>query len=224
MPVRPEMLLNDDYFCKSISIIALMLVMVTVVALCSTQLGIPQKTATEQAGSLPIRLILRTEKQSYFVGEPIKVTAFLENVSQDKFFYVGRDLGSLLSEMPYHFIYLSVKDSDGKFVAVGRSAASALNTKETVAERLIRSYVQLSPGTIYGLRDNYELPLSPGTYSLKAVYQELEALSWRTEDFSGLKIPVWIKPLESNVVRIKIIPVSAKRKQMYRPTNSRHSR
>lgn len=194
-----------------------MLAVVTIASLCSAQRSVSQKPTAELDNNFSVRLTLQTEKQSYSVGDPVRITAFLENISQDKFFYIGRDLSSLLSEMPYHFIYLSIKDSKGKLVAIGRSSASILETKETIAEKRARSYVQLQPGAIYGLREDYQLPLSPETYSLKAVYQELEALSWQANELRSLKILIWGTPLESNTVKIRITATPAGQSRVKKP-------
>jgi len=70
----------------------------------------------------PIRFILNTPRKNWRANEPIEVLAYLENVSQNKYFYVGRELGSLFSIDPYHYIELSIKDAKNRNAPIGRMA------------------------------------------------------------------------------------------------------
>ena len=153
----------------------------------------------------PIRLILQTPRKNWRANEPIEVLAYLENVSQNKFFYVGRELGSLFSIDPYHYIELSIKDARNRDAPIGRTASAQVFTKESITERLARAYIILDPGNIYGLKDSIDTTLSPGRYRLTAVYREVEALRWSEEERKALKIPVWTERLVSNTITITVI-------------------
>src|SRR5713226_3862397 len=120
-----------------------------------------------------IRLVLLTSQRKYRADQPIPITAYLENVSRDKTYYVGADLGDLFSIQSFHYIELEVVKADGRAVPIGRGAGTSLwKSGTTLAEKLSQEYVQLRPGMILGLRNDRDLRLQPGQYRLKAVYHE----------------------------------------------------
>lgn len=53
----------------------------------------------EKKNESHIRLFLDTARNTYPIGSELEVTAYLENTTKDRFYYVGRDLGSLLSRV-----------------------------------------------------------------------------------------------------------------------------
>jgi len=150
----------------------------------------------------PIRLILQIPRKSWRAGEPIEVMAYLENVSQDKFFKVGRKLDSFFVVNNYHDIQLSIKDSRNREVPMFRMGQSRSLPLDPIKQRLVDNYINLDPGNIYGLRESFELP--PGRYRLTANYRELDASHWTEEERIALPIPVWTKPLVSNTITITV--------------------
>src|SRR5262245_12830458 len=156
---------------------------------------------------VPIRLMLQTTRTTWRSDEPIEVLAYLENVSQNKFFYVGRELDSLFSILPYHYIELSIKDSRNKDAPIGRMASAQSYTNESITEKLARAYIKLYPGKIYGLKDYSSIVLPPGRYRMTAFYREVEALRWSEEERKALKIPVWTERLVSNTITITVMSV-----------------
>ena len=156
----------------------------------------------------PIRLILQTSKKRYRLSESIRITAFLENISDDKYFYVGRDISDLFGSNSLHYIGLSFKDAAGKEVPIGRGAGDGVwEYGTTIREKLERAYIQLNPGMFYGLKEEVELPfLKPGRYRLQATYYEIEAGNWNEAERKSLLFPVWTQEISSNVVMIDITP------------------
>ena len=125
----------------------------------------------------PIRLVLQTSKKQYRSSETIRITAYLENVSDDKFFYIGRDIYGLFGSNTLHYIELSFKDEQGKDAPIGRGAGHGFwEPGITVREKLERAYVLLGLGMIYGVKEEVGLPfLKPGRYHLQARYHEFWA-------------------------------------------------
>jgi len=175
---------------------------VSAIAGAQTQRKTSRRSDVMQA---PIRLVLQASKKTVRAGEPVEVIAYLENVSPDKFFYVGNELGNLLIIMPYHYIELSIKDDRNKDVAIGRSAAAQALTNETAAEKLARAYTKLSPGIIHGVKNSDSIVLPLGQYRLTAYYREVEALRWTEDERRTLPIQVWTQPLVSNTIAITVI-------------------
>jgi len=62
-------------------------------------------------------LILQTTKRVYRAGEPIHVTAYLENESEEQTFYVGRDLDGFCAIIPLHYIELRIINQNNKRIA-----------------------------------------------------------------------------------------------------------
>lgn len=168
----------------------------------------------------PIRLALQTSKEVYRVGEPPKTTVFLENMSADSSYYVGRYIDGVVITPPFHDIEFTLTDDKGKQVLLPRGAADDNPTRvygvdgrpmplprQTITEKLTGEYVQLGPGAIYGFRREIDEPtLRPGRYRLHATYRETEALRWTEAERKTLPIPVWTQPVVSNTVRITILP------------------
>jgi len=153
----------------------------------------------------PIQLVIQTPRKTWRAGESIEILAYLENVSQKyAAYYVGRELFSLFSIDPYHYIELSIKDSRNREVPLGRMASAGYDKGESIAEKLHRAYVYLSPGNIYGLKRTIGYKLAPGRYSLTAVYREVQALYWSEQERKALPTPVWTEKLVSNTLIITI--------------------
>jgi hypothetical protein len=156
-----------------------------------------------------MRLILQSSKSLYRLGEPLKLTSYLENLTgatdHPKWFYVGRSLGGFSLIMPRHFIELSVRDSKGKEVPFGKVAADEGGENETVAELLARAYIILGPGQIYGISDELDLRLQPGQYQLKTTYREFGAQHWPATELQALRLPVWTQQLTSNTLTIVVL-------------------
>lgn len=156
-----------------------------------------------------LRLVLETPKAKYRVGEPLVITFYLENVSQDDHYYIGTDISDLTTGSPFHYIDLSIIDEKGIKLLLPRSASDSAGepSRPTAAEKLAREYVQLRPGAIYGFRTEVLEPhLKAGRYRLNATYYETEALSWTEAERKSLSIPVWMQPLISNTVTITVVP------------------
>jgi len=151
----------------------------------------------------PIRLTIQIPRKTWRSSEPIEVMAYLENVSQDKFFKVGRKLDSFFVVNNYHDIQLSIKDSRNREVPMFRIGQSRSLPLDPIKQRLVDNYINLDPGNIYGLRESFELP--PGRYRLTANYRELDASHWTEEECKALPIPVWTEPLVSNTITITVI-------------------
>ena len=102
-----------------------------------------EKNAVDQT---PIKLVIQTPRKTWRAGESIEILAYLENVSQKyAAYYVGRELFSLFSIDPYHYIALSIKDSKNREVPLGRMASAGYELKgESITEKLNRAYVYLS--------------------------------------------------------------------------------
>jgi hypothetical protein len=157
--------------------------------------------------STSIRLVLQTSKKRYRTGEPIEIVGYLENVSQDKTYYVGNDLGQFFIIQSFHYIDLKIIDRKGREVPIGRGAATSLwKQSTTVTEKLAQAYIQLRPGMIFGQKDAGNITLRPGQYRLIATYREIEALDWTEMERKALPIQVWTQSLVSNTVTITVVP------------------
>lgn len=173
----------------------------------------------------PIRLVLQTSKEVYRVGEPVKTTVFLENISPDSSYYVGRYIDGVVITPPFHDIEFTLIDDKGKQVLLPRGAADDNPTRvygvdgrpmplprQTIIEKLTGAYVQLDPRAIHGFRREIDEPtLRPSRYRLHATYRETEALRWTEAERKALSIPVWTQPLVSNTVTITVVPSSPPR-------------
>ena len=159
-----------------------------------------------------IRLILQVSKKIYKVGDPIEITVYLENTSNHSY-YVGNNLAGFSTISSLHYIALTTIDANNKEVSEGRGAATSVwDAGTTVIDKLFKSYTQLRPMTIFGVKEMGHIMLSPGQYKIKAAYHEVEALSWSEVERSALQIPVWTQPLTSNTVTIQVVPQSPKLK------------
>jgi hypothetical protein len=154
----------------------------------------------------PIRLVLGTSKKTYRVGEPIKVSGYLENLSDDTY-YVGNVLVSFLGGTSLHSISLEVFDQRGRKIPIGRGGGDWIwKPGTTIEQKLAMAYTQLRPHTFFGNKETIPLKLSPGSYRLNATYRETEALSWAEDKQKSLTVPVWTRPLISNTVTIRVRP------------------
>lgn len=166
----------------------------------------------------PIRLVLQKRKEVYRVREPIKITIFLENMSQDSSYYVGRYIDGAVMTPPFHDIEFMLTDVKGNRVSLPRGAADdnpmrvygidgkpILQARQSITEKLAREYVQLFPRAIYGFRKELaELELKPGHYRLRAIYRETEAASWTEAERKGLSVSIWTQPLISNTIVLTV--------------------
>lgn len=158
------------------------------------------------ASSTAIHLVLQTAKTRYRVGEPIELTAYLENVS-DSPYYVGNTFASLLGSLGLHDMKLEIADERNKAVVVGRGGGNWIWSQNTsVADKLTQAYVRLGAGMVHGLKDRVPLSLQPGRYRLRVTYREEEALRWTEAERAALPVPVWTQPLVSNEVMITVLP------------------
>lgn len=166
-----------------------------------------QRAANNSSSPTPIRLVLQTSRRTYRAGEPIELTAYLENVSQDRAYYVGKDLGKFFITESFHYIELQITDGKGREAPIGRGAAASIwKPGTTIAEKLVQEYVQLQPRMIYGQKDAGNITLRPGQFRLRVTYHEVEALRWTEEERNSLPAQVWTQPLVSNTVTITVIP------------------
>ena len=166
------------------------------------------KNETKDAASSrqsALRLILQTTKRVYRAGEPIHVTAYLENESEEQTFYVGRELGGFCAIVSFHYIELRVTDRKNRLIPIANSAGAAGSKEGTTQREIIESeYVPLGPKSIYGQTDTCEITLKKGRYRMQAVYYEFEATVWKNPE--ALDFPVWTKRLYSNTVTITVVP------------------
>lgn len=169
----------------------------------------PSAMSMDYHQSTDVHLVLETTRVKYRYGEPIEVTAFLENSSPNKTYYVGRHLSSLFSTSPTNYIELKVYDSRGKEIPFKRLASDRIvvevEGQPAKPYDLGQDYIELAPGSIYGTRQRLKLQLKLGAYELRATYHELRAASRRTDNES-LIIPIWTQTLLSNVTKISVIP------------------
>jgi hypothetical protein len=165
-----------------------------------------------------IRLRMQTQKRTYKVEEPIEISIYLENISDEHSYYVGRDIDGIVISTQFHTVELIMIDANGKKVPLPRGAADDNPTRvyvngkpipsklPTVAEKLAQEYVQLAPRSFYGFRKELvETPLKPGRYQLWITYQETEALTWTEAERKSLVIPVWTQSLQSNILVINVV-------------------
>jgi len=66
-----------------------------------------------------IRLVLETSKAIYLEGEPVVITAYLENRGSRPY-YVGNTLAGLFGRVSNHYMNLKIFDAKGKEVAIGQ--------------------------------------------------------------------------------------------------------
>jgi hypothetical protein len=166
-----------------------------------------QRAANETVTSNDVRLILQTSKRSYSSKEAIELTAYLENMSFDKAYYVGRALGKFFIIESFHYIELEIVDDKGRQAPIGLGAATSIwKSGATTSEKLAQEYIQLQPGMIYGQRDAGNIRLQPGHYRLRARYHESEALQWTQKERNSLPAPVWTRSLVSNSVTLRVLP------------------
>lgn len=152
-----------------------------------------------------LRLVLHTMKQVYRAGEPIHITGYLENTSEDQTFYVGRELGGFCSIVSFHYIELQITDQNKRRIPTANSAGAA-GWKEgtTLRDKIEQEYVRLGPRGIYPQKDTCDIALKKGHYRMQAKYHEFEATEWSGKE--TLDFPVWTKTLYSNVVTINVVP------------------
>jgi hypothetical protein len=160
---------------------------------------------SKPADQSPMRLTLETTKPVYRVGEAIHLTGYLENTSDDRTFYVGRELGGFCSVVSFHYIELLITNQDNRRIQIANSAgAAAWKEGTTQPEKIQQEYIPLGPKNIYGQKDTCEINLKKGHYRMQAVYHEIEAAGWKVAE--KLDFPVWTKPLYSNTVTITVVP------------------
>ena len=182
----------------------------------STQQGVVEPSA--------IRLMLETSKAKYSVGEPLVITAYLENTGQYPY-YVGNTFAGLFGRLSNHYIELKIFDERNKEVQIGRGGGVWIWKNSTpAAEKIAQAYVYLQAGNIHGVKERLEWEFSPGRYRLAATYREMEALTWAEGERKSLIRPVWTQPLISNTVIINIVPKKIRRQRgaIGRPNNGMH--
>ena len=162
-------------------------------------------TYSERGNPKEVRLVLQVSKKRIRVGETIEFTAYLENASAREY-YVGNGFVGLLAKTGLHDIELKVVDNKSKEVEIGRMGGSWIWKHGTsMTDKLSKAYVILRVGAIHGLKQRLSLPLTAGQYHLTATYREEEALQWAEKDREVLEIPVWTKPLVSNMITITVV-------------------
>jgi len=151
-----------------------------------------------------LRLVLQTAKRVYRAGEPIYVTAYLKNQSEEQTFYVGRDLDGFCAIIPFHYIELRIIDQNNRRIRIANSAgAGGWKEGTTQREKIEQEYVPLAPKAIYKPNNTCEIRLKKGRYRMQAIYHEFEATEWKPKE--PLDFPVWTKTLYSNVVTVTVI-------------------
>lgn len=177
-------------------------------------------SAQRNVKQLQVRLVLQTSRAVYRIGEPIETVVYLENISSDSSYYVGRRIDGVVIPPSFHGIEFTLSDDTGKKILLPRGAADSSPTtiygingkqmppaRQTIIEKLMHEYVLLGPRAIYGFRREIGEPtLKPGRYHLRAAYYEAEALSWTEDERKGLPFPVVMQTLTSNAVTIIIVP------------------
>jgi hypothetical protein len=150
-----------------------------------------------------IRLILQLRKNHYRTGEPIRPTAFLQNISKRRY-YVGRSFPSFLGTSGLHDVVLRVFNRYGKEIKLGRIAGDWIWKLDTPLRAKLEEYVLLDPGNLHGSSDTLPLSLAPGMYWLQTNYSEEEAQSWTNQEMNEIDAPIWLGPLNSNCVAISV--------------------
>jgi hypothetical protein len=187
-----------------------------------------QQASLSHSEQPPIRLRIQTNKRIYRVDEPIELSVYLENVSQDRSYYVGRDIDGIHDlTHEFHAVRLTIVDMRGRKVQLPQGASVSdeliyfdVNGKAvpphrpTVAEKLAKEYVRLPPQAFLGFRreifeayenGRYRNYFRAGHYRFQVTYQEIEALSWTEAEKKSLETPVWEQPLTSNIVEISVV-------------------
>ena len=165
-----------------------------------------------------IRLRLQTQKRNYRIGEPIEISVSLENISDNRWYYVGRDIDGIVISTKFHTVKLSLLNAKGKKVLLPQGAADDNPTRvyvnakplpenrPTIADKVTEEYVRLAPQSFYGFRKEILEPqLKSGRYQLWVTYKETEALTWSEKERKSLEVPVWTESLRSNIVVINVV-------------------
>src|SRR5437867_12984466 len=133
----------------------------------------PRTQRASSSRQSPLRLILQTTKRVCRAGEPIHITAYLENESEEQTFYVGRDLDGFCAIIPLHYIELRIMDHKNRRMRIVNSAgAGGWREGITQREKIQQEYVPLGPKGVYGQKDTCEIRLKKGRYRMRAVYHE----------------------------------------------------
>lgn len=159
--------------------------------------------AQENGEQLPIRLVLTASKAKYQAGQPLELTAYLENVSQQAY-YVGSSFNfGVLSS--YHNVLLTIRDERNREVGFPQMSMTATWDRDKLtAEEVEKTYVLLRPGKIYGIKSKLECKLLPGQYHLTVTYRDDYAQSWMKNKKIVLPYSVWTEPVKSNRVTITV--------------------
>ena len=167
-----------------------------------------------------IRLIVRSSKLVYRVGDPVEVSVLLENLTEDKIYLVGRAIYQGDIPTPLHYVTFALSDERGRPLRVfdGASVQDPIEKygpdrklisekPATMAELMTREYIQLGPGSVYGFQTKLYKPGSvPGRYSLSATYHESEGPVRTALELRALPFPIWTERITSNTIEIKVIP------------------
>jgi hypothetical protein len=159
-----------------------------------------ERAGRPTASKTPIRLVLSAARSRLRYGQPIELTAYLENATEDKVYMVGKGLMfGVIS--PYQNLLLNGGAGCPDF-----SITSTWEVAKLTTEEVEKSYVVLAPGRIYGLKSELGCEMGPGRYRLTVTYRDDFAQVWGMNKNIRPKHPVWTETITSNPVVITVDP------------------
>jgi hypothetical protein len=137
--------------------------------------GFAQPSASTELG---LRVTLKTDKDDYAVGEPVRITVLLQNRGTSPV-YVAKSFS--WAGFGVAGFSVSVEQLTGKKSDIGCGiAGSGLSVQDprTPEQVLREDYLRLPPGAMVGFEDQYTgcSLMHPGTYEITATYSA-QALS-----------------------------------------------
>jgi hypothetical protein len=159
-----------------------------------------QKAGRPTASNTPIRVVLTAARNRLRYGQPIELTAYLENTTEDKVYMVGKGImfGVISS---YQNLLLNGAEGCPDF-----SITSTWEVAKLTTEEVEKSYVVLAPGRIYGLKSELGCDMKPGRYRMTVTYRDNFAQVWGMNKNIQPKYPVWTETIKSNPVVITVDP------------------
>jgi hypothetical protein len=176
-------------------------------------------TTQVESPDTAIRLVVLNTKSVYRVGDAVEVILLLENASRDRTYFVGKTIYTGDIETPLHYLDFALTDQQGRPVRLfdgasvedptirfGPDRKPISSERPTMAELVTKEYVQIGPGSVYGVRARFYKPAAKsGNYRLSATYHETEASKRSPSEIQALPFPVWTKSISSNTVEITVV-------------------
>jgi len=178
----------------------------------------PQSVAPDQTkqNTEGLTLTLSTDKQVYLLGEQIKVTVTLRNVSSSGL-WVGNAI--MFADVPGAFA-LSVLDEQGKRIPVSTAyfaGASPDFRHQDVFDWIRKTRLVLCSGCFLGMSTSLQEYAStlnvPGKYKLQVVYSDIGYKEFQEEGANAANLksarqravfPLWSGSVKSNEVWVQV--------------------